>query len=782
MITIDTKGTTNHFNYNIGDKILVQPNNSPSIVERCAKVFNMKDLDSKIELTSLDLSLQSTFPKATTPRKLLTSFLDIQSIPSRFFLEQLSLIAKDVNEKTELEFLSTNMLIGNEYTRRAQTECFSIVDVLEKYKSAQLKFEQFISLCPNIFPRYYSICSSPLVSADTLQIVYADDRKVDKNGKLFEGLCTKYMSNLKQGDVLVINHPISTMKADNHEDPILLVGLGTGLGVIRGILQQRQMYKKKGKNIGKALLFVGVRHENKDFLFKDEFKELEKEGLVEIIPAFSMDQEKFISVIDKMEEFPNKVYDTLRNGGQYFYCGLGGLIPGQIEQAIIHAISSSAGISSVAANQAIKYLKSQEKWNVEGFSTNIDEENLFKDTKIRKQGKSETSSLSVYDQFSGSAKMFCFQCEQTDHAKGCTTVGICGKTPDVAALQDLLIEYCKRLSWYGHNLRKMGVKYNQFDRLSLAAMFATLTNVNFDGKRIAMYINEVRKGISILEERYLEECKKNGVKPEDTCPKEDSELVKTKGDFDVENPEVLKNLVKVGEDYGVLKRYFAVRNDSVVGLQEMLVYGLKGLCAYADHSLMFLMENEEIYSFIYEALAFLTTKDAEDIGKVLGMLMKCGTTNYSAMKLLHEANTTFGAQTPHEVATTPVLGKCILVSGHDMKMLGELLKQTENQDINIYTHGEMLPAHGYPGLRKYKHLKGHLGGAWQKQSIEFPKIPGSILMTTNCLTHPRPEYEDRIFTAGVVGWPGTAHLPLNAEDCKKIIFYFLFLNFFFIFY
>jgi hydroxylamine reductase len=155
----------------------------------------------------------------------------------------------------------------------------------------------------------------------------------------------------------------------------------------------------------------------------------------------------------------------------------------------------------------------------------------------------------------------------------------------------------------------------------------------------------------------------------------------------------------------------------------MLVYGLKGLCAYADHALIQGHEMKEIYELVHEALAFLLSKEAEDINKVIQMLMKCGKINLLTMKMLHEAN---GIQTPHVVSTKPVEGKCILVSGHDLKVLEELLKLTEKEGINVYTHGEMLPAHGYEKLRKFSNLKGHLGGAWQKQSIEFSKFPGAI--------------------------------------------------------
>ena len=228
----------------------------------------------------------------------------------------------------------------------------------------------------------------------------------------------------------------------------------------------------------------------------------------------------------------------------------------------------------------------------------------------------------------------------------------------------------------------------------------------------------------------------------------------------------LKGLVKQGEEITIRKRMETLGED-ITGLQELLTSGLKGTAAYVDHAQILGREDAAVYAFIHEALDYLTKEDPT-IDELLGMCLKCGEVNLRAMELLDAANTgAYGHPVPTPVRITPVKGKAILVSGHDLKDLAELLRQTEGKGINIYTHGEMLPCHGYPGLKKYKHLVGNYGGAWQNQRKEFVDFPGAILMTTNCIQKPQDSYKERIFTSGLVAWPGVRHI--SGRDFTPVI-------------
>ncbi|HPB32969.1 MAG TPA: hydroxylamine reductase, partial [Candidatus Sumerlaeota bacterium] len=211
----------------------------------------------------------------------------------------------------------------------------------------------------------------------------------------------------------------------------------------------------------------------------------------------------------------------------------------------------------------------------------------------------------------------------------------------------------------------------------------------------------------------------------------------------------------------------AAIGDDRAGLQELLTYGLKGTGAYAHHALVLGREDDSIYAFFEEALDFLTNPDPQ-LDDLVTMCLKCGEINLKAMEILSEGHTgTFGHPVPNSVRIHPKKGKAILISGHDMIDLEALLKQTEGTGINIYTHGEMLPAHGYPGLRKYPHLAGNYGGAWQDQRKEFAEFPGAILMTTNCIQKPQDSYKGRIFTSGLVAWPGVTHI--SDRNFKPVI-------------
>ena len=342
--------------------------------------------------------------------------------------------------------------------------------------------------------------------------------------------------------------------------------------------------------------------------------------------------------------------------------------------------------------------------------------------------------------------MFCFQCEQTAHCTGCTARGVCGKDPETAALQDLLLHVAKGVGQYAHRAAQLGAHDAAVDRFVLEALFTTVTNVNFDAANVA---GLVRHGAEIRQQaraRYEAACTKAGQTPE--APE---------GPAQLELAADQAELVRQGEKVTLETRLERFGTDSG-GLQELITYGLKGLAAYADHAAVLGVEDGAVYAFVHEALDFLA-RDVSDVDALVGMALKVGEVNLRVMELLDQANTdAYGHPEPTQVRVTPVAGKCILVSGHDLKDLEELLKQTEGKGINVYTHGEMLPCLAYPGLKKYKHLVGNYGGAWQNQAREFDAFPGAILMTTNCIQKPRESYQGRIFTCGLVQWPGVAHI------------------------
>ena len=342
--------------------------------------------------------------------------------------------------------------------------------------------------------------------------------------------------------------------------------------------------------------------------------------------------------------------------------------------------------------------------------------------------------------------MMCFQCEQTAKGTGCTAFGVCGKDPETAALQDLLVYVSKGISMYAHRARQLGVSDHDTDVFVTEALFTTVTNVNFDADRI---VDRIRKGFDVLQKNkalYGRVCGDKGIEPERLVG---PAVWQPAPDRDA--------LVRQGEGVTIENRLNALGSD-VAGLQELLTYGLKGTAAYADHAMILGQEDDAVYAFFHEALDYLTI-DSPDLNKLLEMNLKCGEVNLRVMELLDTANTgTYGHPEPTAVRVTPVKGKAILVSGHDLKDLADLLKQTEGKGVNIYTHGEMLPCHGYPELKKYKHLVGNYGGAWQDQQKEFDEFPGAILMTTNCIQKPKASYQDRIFTCGLVQWPGVKHV------------------------
>jgi hydroxylamine reductase len=338
--------------------------------------------------------------------------------------------------------------------------------------------------------------------------------------------------------------------------------------------------------------------------------------------------------------------------------------------------------------------------------------------------------------------MFCYQCEQTSKGEGCTKIGVCGKTAEVAALQDLLIYGLKGLSLVAVEARKQKLDLTDVNRFTLQATFSTLTNVDFDPARLVELIGRC----AALREDLKKKAK----------------LAGGKTDFSQEAAAfapaaTVESLVAQAEKTGGVKTPAA--DADAQALRELLIYGLKGVAAYADHAWILGKKDESIYAFIHEAFA-ATLNPALGVNDYLGLVLKCGETNLKAMEILDAANTgTYGHPVPTKVPLGHKKGKAILVSGHDLKDLEEILKQSAGKGINVYTHGEMLPCHGYPELKqKYPHFFGHYGTAWQNQAKEFGKFPGAILMTTNCIQKPTDAYRDNIFTAGLVGWPGVQHI------------------------
>jgi len=337
--------------------------------------------------------------------------------------------------------------------------------------------------------------------------------------------------------------------------------------------------------------------------------------------------------------------------------------------------------------------------------------------------------------------MFCFQCEQTAKGEGCTKIGVCGKQPDVAALQDLLIYAVKGLAQVAIEGRKVGIRDTSIDHFTCESIFSTLTNVDFDPDRFVKLIHNTVKLRDELKAKVATAGGKTGFAqgPADFTPAAGREAI-----------------VEQGEKVGV--KSDPDIDPDILSLQQLLIYGLKGVAAYADHAAILGKTDTKVFDFIYDAMAATLNKDlgADDL---VALVFKCGEINIRAMELLDAANTeAYGHPVPTSVPLGAKKGKAILVSGHDLKDLEEILKQTQDKGIYVYTHGEMLPCHGYPELKKYDHFYGHYGTAWQNQAKEFALFPGAILMTTNCIQKPKDSYKENIFTTGLVGWPGVTHI------------------------
>lgn len=337
--------------------------------------------------------------------------------------------------------------------------------------------------------------------------------------------------------------------------------------------------------------------------------------------------------------------------------------------------------------------------------------------------------------------MFCYQCEQTAKGEGCMKAGVCGKDANVAALQDLLVYALQGLSMAAVDARKAGVVDHAVDVFTVKALFSTLTNVDFDPARFVELIGKA----AVLRDTLKDKAQKAGAAIDEKA-----------GPLTFKPQSTVDGLVAQAAIASLAAG--AEANVDIQSLKHILLFGVKGVAAYADHAQILGQEDDKIYAFVQEALAAIA-RETLDLNGWVGMVLKCGEINLRTMELLDAANTTaFGHPVPTKVPLGVKKGKAILISGHDLKDLSDLLKQTEGKGVHIYTHGEMLPAHGYPELKKYAHFYGHYGTAWQNQAKEFAEFPGAILMTTNCLQKPLDSYKNNIFTCGLVGWPGVSHI------------------------
>lgn len=341
--------------------------------------------------------------------------------------------------------------------------------------------------------------------------------------------------------------------------------------------------------------------------------------------------------------------------------------------------------------------------------------------------------------------MFCYQCEQTFGGKGCTKSGVCGKTPEIANLQDLLIYQLKGISCYAKELidqkKTIDQKVVKFVENSL---FTTLTNVNFD---VDVHL------------RLLQESQKIKETLRNQAPQKHYPDAATYNLSDTKESR-LQDSVKAGIMYD------QTLDADIRSLRSTILYGLKGISAYGHQARFINYKSELVDHFYFQGLE-ATTNDKLNLEDLIRMTMRAGNISVEVMRLLDEANTTkFDNPSPHSVNVNPQKGPFIIVSGHDLHDLEMLLEQTKGKGINIYTHGEMLPAHGYPSLKKYPHLVGNYGSAWQNQQQEFDNLPGCVLMTTNCLMRPRETYKDRIFTTNVVGWEGVKNIKVSEDGTK----------------
>ncbi|SDC17666.1 hydroxylamine reductase [Geotoga petraea] len=350
--------------------------------------------------------------------------------------------------------------------------------------------------------------------------------------------------------------------------------------------------------------------------------------------------------------------------------------------------------------------------------------------------------------------MFCYQCEEAAKNEGCTVVGMCGKPADVANLQDMLIWSLKGLSYWLQKGKDIGIVDEEKDLYVAEGLFSTITNANFSAKRITEYIEKALRFRDEVKEEFLRKYEeKNGSPFSEDVP--EAATWNKKGGTEIYE---LK-----GSEVGV----HAKENEDIKSLKEFVTYGIKGIAAYADHAYVLNFSNDDILNFIEKGLTETLRTDIT-VDELISLVNETGKIAVDVMALLDEANTkTYGNPEITKVFTGTHKAPGILISGHDLLDLEELLKQTEGTGIKVYTHGEMLPANAYPELKKYKHLAGNWGGSWWRQKEEFEDFGGPILMTTNCLVPPKESYKDRVFTTGLVGFDDVTHIPNRADGKPK---------------
>ncbi len=350
--------------------------------------------------------------------------------------------------------------------------------------------------------------------------------------------------------------------------------------------------------------------------------------------------------------------------------------------------------------------------------------------------------------------MFCYQCSETAKGKGCEIQGICGKDEEVSNLFDLLIWICKGISFWATKAHALGIKDSAADHFVCESLFMTITNVNFNSADIMDRISLGLERKNSLEQKVKMACERR-----ESCPEKSQIPEAATWTSDSSLDRYLEKAKRVG--------VLSIEDRDIRSLKELMIYGLKGIAAYTDHAMILGKESQEIYDFMHQALK-VTLEEGVPTDELTNWVMKTGSFAVQAMALLDQANTSrFGHPELTEVDTGTREGYGILISGHDLLDLEELLQQTEGKGIQVYTHGEMLPANAYPKLKRYSHLAGNYGTSWYNQQKEFASFPGAILMTTNCIQKPTESYRDRIFTTGLVGWPSVHHIPNRRKGQPK---------------
>ena len=724
----------------------VLPRNGAALVTRACRRLGEKP-GEMVTIRPLEGAPRSPLidGKQVAVGTIMAEVIDVSGVPSRSFLEGLSAIATDPKERAALDDLANDLSAHSEYDRLTHAG-FSLIDALERFPKLDMSLEYVLSYAPRITPRTYSLATAQ-PSADALEICFNDPVFFKQGDKIYHGLTSHMMAGLEPESEITVALKKGNKFTPQAEKPLCIVALGTGVSSARALLQARrtQDHSKVCTDVTKVdtILFYGFRHKGQDDLFAEEFQSYVDEGWLEVRKTASHDQQKFVTPIDAMDASLGKF---LSDDGQFCYFGLGGQVPHFVEMKL-----RQIGVD-------VASLRATKRYHEEAFSKDIDVENLLTAAHKGLATEEATSPATTLAGRIGRTDMFCFQCEQTWKGTGCQTVGVCGKTPRVAALQDLLLHKLKVLGFYANEIHAAtdSSTLAHAHHVMLHALFSTLTNVNFDESRFVDMIKEVHRVSAEL---------KAMTSKQPTLPLADSPC-----------PTSADSLVALGREVGVLERFGDPSTQSSEGVREMLTYGVKGIAAYAAHSLVNGREDPAIYEFLCKALAFLATTPAdEDLATGLGLCLEAGKTNVGAMSLLYESHaSTLGVPSPHDVSLKPRRRRedgaapkgTILVSGHDLIVLQKLLQKADPLGIDVYTHGEMLPAHSYPKLRESPSLAGHFGGAWQRQSVEFPHFQGPVLVTTNCLTEPHDTYSKRLFTAGQVGWNGVYHLgdDVNNDD------------------